>query len=171
MPIFSSRNKVDKWAKEILINPEIWLKKNGKTTPVKENVDPSTASFVFALDALLWGQYYNKHTLIVTASSVTAIMRYIHARGVNVWMADDPEAVNLWKTGGIPRNRTVGSNVGSLAVIRREWGYLLDKLETSNLYAQKNSNTDKDIEKILEVWKSAEMNLLHPIKYGEWLGG
>lgn len=172
LPIFNLRFSKDKFANELLENPETWVEKYG--SKLSENnctfefqeLDPSTASFISSLSAILWGHYHHKYPLIVTASSVTAILNYISARGTIVWMADDPEAVKIWKSHKVPpRGRSLASNVASLAVQKREKLYLLDKLENSQLDIQ-NDISDEEIKKTLERWKVAEGLLLHPTTGG-----
>ena len=168
LPIFDSRFSRDKFAKELLEKPERWIGKHGEKLSENhctfefQELDPSTASFISSLGAILWGHYHNKHPLIVTASSVTAILNYISARGSIVWMADDPEAVNIWKSHKVPpRGRSLAANVASLAVQKREKLYLLDKLENSQLDIQ-NDISDEETKKMIDRWKEAEGLLLHP---------
>jgi hypothetical protein len=173
LPIFNSRFSEDKFTSELLEKPEVWVKKYGARLSENhctfefQELDPSTASFISSLDAILWGHFHHKYPLIVTASSVTAILNYFSARGTIVWMADDPEAVIIWKSHKVPpRGRSLSSNVASLAVQKREKLYLLDKLKCSQLDIQNDIN-DEEIKIMLERWRVAEGLLLHPTTKGD----
>lgn len=168
LPIFNSRFSKDEFINELLEKPEVWVKKYGEKLSENhfsfefQELDPSTASFISSLDAILWGHFHYKYPLIVTASSVTAILNYISARGTIVWMADDPEAVKIWKSHKVPpRGRCLSSNVASLAVQKREKLYLVEKLKCSHLDIQSDIN-DEEIKIMLARWRVAEGLLLHP---------
>jgi hypothetical protein len=161
LPIFHTRWQTVTWPDQIIDQPGQWVARFGRAIPEQpEVVNPADAAFLFCFDALLNAIAHQSDSAILTSSHVTAINAAISARATNVWIADDPEAVALWKAQGYFPGRSVTENVAAIAVTVREWQMAADWLAQ---HAQSFSIDDSnEVDRALERWKDHEMSLLVP---------
>jgi hypothetical protein len=167
-----------KWPREILKDPEMWLKRSGRSVPEDpELVLPSDATFLLAIDGLLLACSNQADDLVLTSSCVYAIDKSIHALMQNVWAADDPEAAALWRkisslTGGENdigddlrefTGRSPEDNVAALAVREREWKRLAGILTARKIWEHPEPANEPEVERALQQWKERESSLLTPL--------
>ena len=94
-----------------------WANVHGRDVPEEpETADAADAAFSFAFDGLLLAYAYQTHDFTLTSSSVFAIDSAINACETHVWMADDPEAYQMWEEGEwLPAGRGALENSAAIA--------------------------------------------------------
>jgi hypothetical protein len=161
VPIFHMHWPTITWPEEILDQPELWVAQHDRALPQEPaSANSADASFLFAFDALLNGLQHRADRTVLTSSYVAAVNAAINARGINVWMADDPEAVVLWETQGYFPGRSVTENLAAIAVIAREWQIVIDWIaeeQHSQLFVTGDPN---QTEQALNRWKDHELSLI-----------
>lgn len=163
IPIFRTHWPITTWPEQILDQPEQWVAQHDRALPEEpDSVNPADASFLFAFDALLNGLQHKSDRAILTSSYVAAINATIHARGTNVWIADDPEAVALWKAQGYFPGRSVTENMAALAVFAREWRVVIDWIAEEQHTKLLSTGDPKETERALSLWKDHELSLILP---------
>jgi hypothetical protein len=165
VPIFRTHWPIITWPEQILDQPEQWVAQHDRALPEEpDSVNPADASFLFAFDALLNGLQHRADCTILTSSYIAAVKATIHARGTNVWMADDPEAVVLWETQGYFPGRSVTENLAALAVIEREWRVVIDWIAEEQHTQLFSTGDPNEAEQALSRWKDHEFSLIIPPK-------
>ena len=174
LPLFEAhRPKSSAWARGLIASPIIWIKQKGRAIPsLRGKMHVADSSFITVLDSLLLAFQNSDDKLKLTSACASVITESIGARMVNVWEADDPEAVRLWKASmnsadsaflAVVRNelkhRTVFRNAASLAVASREWKHLVEGFRGRAVYIYEALPTD-EIDRAFIIW---EKNELHPI--------
>lgn len=124
IPVFRARQPVAARLEPALADPPDWVARNGRAIPDLDAANPADSAFHFCFDAILLGAAFPDDPFTVASSSAAAIDHAITASRLNVWMADDPVAVELWALQSAPPERTFLTNVASRAVALREWGAL-----------------------------------------------
>jgi len=136
LPIFESSFRKIKWPRQILNNVAQWAEVHGRDVPEEpERADAADAAFSFAFDGLLLAYAYQSHDFTLTSSSVFVIDSAINARETNVWMADDPEAYQMWEEGEwLPPGHTALENCAAIAVSKREWQLVAKWLQQEEVW-------------------------------------
>jgi len=158
LPIFQHKWPDITWPRQLLDDVEQWVRQFDIQRPDEpEDADPADAAFLFSFDALLLASSHPTAPLIVTSSCACAIMSVINARQSNVWIADDPEAVEMWKTYQYSPGRSVVENVAAIAVAEREWEKVVSWLEERQVSSIPDETDVDEIEKGLARWQENEM--------------
>ena len=168
LPIFEANRPKATWAKLLVNAPEKWLKEKGLKIPTSRSKErPAEAGFITSVDHLLSAYKTQNNRLGTTSACTSAIIAVIGAHMSNVWEADDPEAVMIWKTLSNvddPDNltkaaetlsgRTLFDNVASCAVAEREWTVLLRRFREESTYSTPET---EELEQAVEIWKEQGM--------------
>jgi hypothetical protein len=162
--IFRERCPQVTWPEQILSNIPEWIEQYGRQIPdPPESSNMADGIWLFCFDALVLAVTESDDRKISTAACATAIVSAINARATNVWLADDPEAVRLWKAQRLPQHRTVSTNDAAEAIMKREWGFVAQWL-TEHLLEEylTVSVGDEEVQDALTHWKDNEMLLIMP---------
>lgn len=160
--IFSRKWPAIVWPAQLLKDVNGWIRSHGRSVPSEpNNLDPADSAFLLSLDALLLAASYTKNKLILTSSCMTCICSTINAIQSNIWMADDPEGVELWKLQGYFPERSVSENKPAAAAVEREWEGIAAWLTKEEVW-QYDDAPAEDIERDLVCWKDHEMQLIIP---------
>jgi hypothetical protein len=150
------------WPERILADPRAWYREHGRATgepPPRLGVADS--SWLFCFDALLLGQAEPADPVVRTAAWATAIVTAVGSRSLAVWEADDPEAVDLWRVGRLPPDRTHLANAAGRAVAEREWWWIARRFAQS--LGDRLADVDPDgVRAGIERWRDHEYRLLLP---------
>ncbi|MGH9765832.1 MAG: hypothetical protein ACREAB_00225 [Blastocatellia bacterium] len=158
LPIFEKKWPAVKWPRQLLQDVEQWVGQYGRQLPDEpDDPDPADAAFLSSLDGLLLAASYRGDPFTLTSSCASAINSAINARQSNVWMADDPEGVEMWKTQQYFPGRSVIENVAAIAVAEREWKKVAEWLEERQVWNIPEEADEEEIEKALARWKEHEM--------------
>jgi hypothetical protein len=151
MPVFRARQPVAARLEPALMDPSDWVARNGRAIPELDATNPADSAFHFCFDAILLGAAFPDDPFTVTSSSAAAIDHAITAARLNVWMATDPPAVELWALQAAPPERTFLTNVASRAVALQEWGALWAILD-SPLVLSEPDPPDEQVGAALARW-------------------
>lgn len=163
LPIFKSKWLDFEWSQQILDDVEQWVKKFGRRVPEGfETANPADAAFLFCFDALLLAVYCKTNKLTLTSSCACAVDSAINARRTNVWIADDPEAVELWSNQGYFPGRSVTENAASIAISEREWSEVIEWLKKEQIWTYADETEAEEVETALADWKNHEKLLIVP---------
>ncbi len=161
--IFKTRYPNIQWPEEIVHAPDILVHSFDYIVPDEpEGMGPADSAFIFAFDALCDAYSHRKNQAVMTSACSSAINSAISARVNNVWHADDPEAIELWRNGRIPEERTVLRNVASVAVEEREWKEVLAWFQKTEIWHEPDDVNVQKMEHALEQWIDSEMTLINP---------
>lgn len=150
------------WPERILSDPKAWYREHGRATgepPPQAGVADS--SWLLCLDALLLGEADPADPVVRTAAWATAIVAAVNSRAIAVWEVDDPEAVDLWRVGLLPPDRTYLANAAGLAVAEREWLWVARRLAQS-LGGQSADADPDEVRAGIALWRDHEYRLLPP---------
>jgi hypothetical protein len=169
LPIFESKWPDIKWLQQLLNNVALWVKDFGRSVPEEPvKSDPADTAFLFCFDALLLAYCYRANQMILTSSCACAINSAISARKTNVWIADDPEGLTMWRGQGYFPGRSVNENAAAIAVEKREWKVVSQWLRgEKEIWIHPETAPLGEIEKALTIWKEHEMLLIVPKKNSE----
>lgn len=164
LPIFESKWEKIKWPRQILSDVAHWADVHGRDVPEEpERADAADAAFSFAFDGLLLAYTYQTHDFTLTSSSVFAIDSAINARETNLWIADDPEAYQMWDEGEwLPPGRSALENSAVIAISKREWQLVAKWLEEEEVWNYPDSVDCSRMEEELACWVEREMLLTVP---------
>lgn len=158
LPIFEFKWPTFKWPAELLGDVDQWLIRRGRSLPEEpSDPDPADSAFAFALDALLLASMHHDDELILTSSCAAAVNSAVNARQCNVWIADDPEGVAMWRKQGYFPGRSVFENRPATAVAEREWEEIAAWLNSNKVWTHADTVTPEEIENGLALWKEYEM--------------
>lgn len=163
LPIFEKKWPAITWPRQLLGDVDQWVKQFGAQLPDEpDDPDPADAAFLFSFDALLLASSHPGDPLTLTSSCACAVISAINSRQSNVWIADDPEAVEMWKTYRYFPGRSVAENVAAIAVAEREWKKVAAWLEERAVSSSPDEADVDEIEKGLARWEENEMLLIRP---------
>jgi hypothetical protein len=163
LPIFKAKWPDIEWPEHILNEPQQWLDEFDRSVPDNpDEENPSLSAFVFCFDALVYAFAQQTDHTRLTSSCGTAIVSAINARVSNVWIADDPEAVQVWMTQKYLPSRSALENVASIAVSKREWQVVLEWLAVEQQKNPPVPMNPEDIEHGLAQWQAHERLLIIP---------
>jgi hypothetical protein len=162
LPTFRRNTPGLTWPERILADPQAWYREHGRATgepPTQLGVADS--SWLFCLDALLLGTAEPTDPVVRTAAWATAIVTAAGSRALAVWEIDDPEAVDLWRAGRLPQDRTYLANAAGRAVAEREWWWVAWRFAESLGHRQADADPD-EVRAGIERWRDHEYRLLPP---------
>lgn len=163
LPVFENKWPAITWPRQLLEDVDQWVRRFGKQLPDEpDDPDPADAAFLFSFDALLMAGSHHSNPLTLTSSCASAVNSAVNARQSNVWIADDPEAVEMWKTYQYFSGRSVIENVASIAVAEREWTRVAASLEERQVLSCPEEADESEIEQALARWVEHEMLLIAP---------
>lgn len=163
LPIFGTKWPAVTWPRQLLEDVEQWVRQSGRQLPDEpDDPDPADAAFFSSLDGLLLASSYSGDPFTLTSSCASAINSAINARQSNVWIADDPEGVEMWKKQEYLLGRSVTENAAAIAVAEREWKKVAAWLEEKQVWSSPEEADEDEIEKALARWKEHEMLLIVP---------
>lgn len=158
LPVFEFKWPTIKWPVELLSDIDQWLISRGRTLPEEPaDPDPADSAFAFAFDALLLASIHRDDGLTLTSSCAAAVSSVVNARQCNVWIADDPEGVALWRAQGYFPGRSVLENRPAMAVAEREWEEIAAWLASRDVWTDAKKVAPEEIENALARWKEYEM--------------
>lgn len=175
LPIFERKFPRVPWPRQVLDNPYDWVAAHGR------EVDSSyfgmgEGVFESSFDALVAAIYYASRSESLTSCCVTALKEAIVARMEKVWMADDPEAIEIWLAHYDPNEenrigleeflhrfegRSSVENVAAIAVRIREWNHVVSWLIDRRVSDYSPANPD-DLARDLTIWKERGMFIVIP---------
>jgi len=121
------------------------------------------SSWLLCLDALLLGEGEPADPIVRIAAWATAIVTAVSSRALAVWEVDDPEAVDLWRIGRLPPDRTYLTNAAGRAVAEREWWWVARRFAQSLGGQPADADADPDeVRAGIERWRDHEYRLLLP---------
>ena len=158
LPIFERKWPTQKWPRQLLEDVEQWVKEHGRQVPDEpDDADPADAPFLFSLDGILLAASYPDAPFTVTSACAAAVDSAINARQTNVWMADDPEAVEMWRNQEYLIGRSVTDNAAAIAVQEREWRRVAAWLEEREVWNEPSEIDESETEEALARWIEIEM--------------
>ena len=163
LEIFTRKWPAIAWPAQLLSNIDGWFGSHGRSVPSEpDDPDPADAAFVFSFDALLLAASDSGNQLVLTSSCMASVIAAISARQCNVWMADDPQGVEMWRLQEYFPGRSVGENRAAIAVAEREWEEIAQWLKNAEVWRHPNPFTVEEIETALAEWKEHELLLIPP---------
>jgi hypothetical protein len=163
LSIFEYNHKDVSSPREVIFNPEAWIDKYGNVFHDPDvNLTVSDNSFLYGIVSLLCAINYRKQDGLLTSSCVCCILSAIHARGVNVWIADDPEGLEKWRAGTLSPGETALENNAYVAVVSREWRELVSLLLMKEIFSLPDDVNVSEMNKILDDWRRNEFLLIVP---------
>jgi hypothetical protein len=151
------------WPAQLLNDIGGWLISHGRSVPPEpDEPQPADSAFLFSFDALVLAASYPNDQLILASSCMAAVCSAINAMQCNVWMADDPEGVELWMRQAYAPGRSVAENRPALAVAEREWEEIANWLIHEEVWQHPDTFAVEEIEGALARWKEHEMLLIVP---------
>jgi hypothetical protein len=162
LPIFQKKRPTVTWPGRLLENVEQCVSQFGRDIPEPGELDPADAAFVSSLDGLLLASLHMTDLLTVTSSCAAAIGWAINARASNVWIADDPEAVEMWRTQQYLVGRSMNENAAALCVAEREWSQVAAWLEERQIWINPEHIDEAVIAEALSRWEEHEMLVIVP---------
>lgn len=165
LPIFEHKWPAFKWPAELLDDVDGWLARHGRSLPEEPaDPDPADSAFTFAIDALLLASEHRGDELVLTSSCAAAVISTINARQCNVWIADDPEGVEMWRRQGYFPGRSVAESRPAVAVAEREWEEVVAWLRKEKIWTRERAVAAEEIESGIARWKDHEMLPIVPKK-------
>lgn len=155
LPIFRSRQAVAEQLAPALVDPAEWVAQHGRAIPDLDASNPADSAFHFCFDALLLAAAYPEESFTLTSSCAAAIEHAIDASRLNVWMADDPIAVELWRQQRVPPERTCLTHAASRAVALREWSAVWAMLNSPLILAEPDPLGD-EVDRAVARWAELE---------------
>ena len=172
LPIFEKREQYIRWPRIILDNVAQWVEENERCIPRCGRFEgPFDSAFRNGFDGLVAAYYYRYNPFILTSACIYTVSSAINARRCNVWAADDPEAVEIWKKRSdnpeiyLEPERQVSNNLAAVAVTRREWQAVGEWLWQQEVWNYPDEVNIEEMEDYLNYWTSNETILIAP----EWL--
>lgn len=163
LQIFQRKWPAIVWPAQLLSDLDGWLIIHGRSVLSEpNNPDPADSAFLFSIDALLLAASYPNDQLILTSSCIAGICSGINAMQCNVWIADDPEGVEMWRQQGYFPGRSVSENRPAIAVAEREWEEIAKWFINEEVWRYPGEFTIEEIERALVLWKENEMLLILP---------
>jgi hypothetical protein len=151
------------WPAQLLSDVDGWLIRHGRSVPSEpDKPDPADSAFLFSFDAMVLAASYPDDQVILTSSCMAGVGSAISARQCNVWIADDPEGVEMWRQQGYFPGRSVGENRPAIAVAEREWEEIASWLRNEEVWRHPDAFAVEEIESALARWKDHEMLLILP---------
>jgi hypothetical protein len=180
-PVFAHHWRHVNWPNDLLADLPDWVRRFGRRTPdAPDAIGPGDANFLFALDGLLMaGTVGDRHDL-ATMACAFAVVHAVEARAANVWAADDPGAVVLWRalhptsedeTRITPEEladfhrRSVIENCAARAVRLREWRVFAAWLRALPASAMASSSDQRSEDRSFAAWCANE-GLLPSVRSG-----
>lgn len=163
LPIYEKNWPEITWPRELVADIAGWVQKFGRHVPEGASSDePAVASFEGCFDALVLAQTHRDKPFTLATACVCAVGSYVQARRANVWAADDPQAVRMWREGQYAPGRWVHQNVAATAVAVREWHDAAQWLKNAGITTYPEIANSQDADQLLAYWKAREMALLVP---------
>lgn len=163
LPIFQRKWPAITWPAQLLTDADAWLSSHGRSVPSEpDNPNPADSAFIFSFDALILAASYPNDQLTLTSSCMAGVCSAINAMQCNVWIADDPEGVEMWMQQGYFPGRSVGENRAAIAVTEREWEEIVNWLIHEEVWRHPDEFPVEEIESALVRWKEYEMRLILP---------
>jgi hypothetical protein len=151
------------WPEEILADPIGWARDHGRSTgETPPDVGVALGSWLLCLDALLLAVVEASNVVSRTAAWATAIYGAVTSRALAVWEADDPEAVDLWRTQSLSPDRTHTANPSSRAALEREWSWVVRRLAVETALHPSPQVPEDELEAAIQLWKANEYTLILP---------
>ena len=156
LPAFQFRWPRHNWPIRILNDPYEWVRRHGWSIgSVPKYGGLKYGAYVAGFDALVNAIVYQDDQGCMASSSCVVISCARSAIVDNVWEADDPDAVRLWRISRLPPGRSAIENVASLAVARREWEVLIEFLSTEENARIFDSGRVNEVEAYLARWRGS----------------
>ncbi|HAZ43749.1 MAG TPA: hypothetical protein DDW76_27645 [Cyanobacteria bacterium UBA11369] len=172
LPLFEKREPYIRWPRIMLDDVAQWVEENGRCISSSGKFeDPFDSAFRNSFDGLVAAYYYRYNPFILTSACIYTVSSAINARRCNVWAADDPEAVEIWKKRSdnpeiyLEPERQVSNNLAAVAVTRREWQAVGEWLWQQEVWNYPDEVNIEEMEDYLNYWTSNETILIAP----EWL--
>ena len=163
LPIFEKQQPDIIWPRQLLSDVGKWVEQFDRSVPDIEALDFSAnVSYSLSFDAILVAYSHRNHPFALTSASACAVESAIHARRSNVWGADDPEAVELWRLGRRSMARSPMGNVAAIAVLEREWREVVAWLKREQISTYPDEVNLELMERQLDYWMDNEMVLIVP---------
>lgn len=163
LKIFERKWPAIVWPAQLLSDVGAWLISHGRNVPSKpDKTNPADSAFLFSFDALVLAASYPDDQLILTSSCMVGIKSTINAMQCNVWIADDPEGVEMWEQQRYFPGRSVGENRPAIAVSEREWENIVSWLTDEEVWRYPDTFAVEEMESALAFWKEHEMLLILP---------
>ena len=161
LPVFRANHPGLIWPESVINDLDGYYREHEQGLPDEpENSCGGVPSFVFTLYALLraWSYAQQNNLPRVTPACCTAVIHAAFARVLNVWHADDPEAVQAFNNRDREAlaGRTAHHNVASQAVKKREWLLAADWLEARGVGSYPDAEDEAEREHWFEWWKDRE---------------
>jgi hypothetical protein len=151
------------WPAQLLSNVDGWVTSHGRGVPSDpDQPDPADSAFLFAFDGLVLAASCPGDQLVLTSACMAAVTSAINARQCNVWIADDPQGVDLWRLQGYFPGRSVGENRPAIAVAEREWEEVAKWLRNEEVWQHPEVFSVEETERALARLKRHEMRLILP---------
>ena len=166
LPIFQRKWPAIAWPAKLVSDVNDWLTNHGRNVPSEPDLDAADSIFLFSFDALVLAASNPNDRLILTSSCLVSVNSAINALQCNVWIADDPEGVEMWRQQGYFPGRSMGENRPAIAVAEREWEKIGAWLRNKEVWLQTNAFPIEEIENALTRWNQHEMLLILPRESG-----
>lgn len=163
LPVFQYRWPLIGWPFSILNDPYEWVRRHGCSIGWTPDLSPpGYTAYVYGFDALVNAIFHQNDRGCAASSCAIAITQARSAMRGNVWEADDPIAVDLWRKGEVPLDRTSFKNVGAVAVALREWNSLISCIDNEENGRKFDSQSALSAEAYLDRWRDSEFLLKGP---------
>ena len=169
LPIFENREPYIKWPRIILDDVAQWVEENERSIPMCGRFEgPFDSAFSNSFDGLVAAYYYRDKPFVVTSACIYAFGSAISARRSNVWAADDPEAVEIWKKRSdnpeiyLEPERWAYKNLAATAVKKREWQEVAKWLLDREVWNYPDEVNLEEVEQYVDYWTDNQMLLIVP---------
>ncbi|HAZ43748.1 MAG TPA: hypothetical protein DDW76_27640 [Cyanobacteria bacterium UBA11369] len=169
LPIFEKREQYIRWPRIILDDVAQWVEENERCIPRCGRFEgPFDSAFRNGFDGLVAAYYYRDNQFVVTSACIYAFSSAINARGCNVWSADDPEAVEIWKKRSdnpeiyLEPKRKSYNNLAAIAVTKREWQEVAKWLWEKEVWNYLDEVNIEEMENYLDYWTANQKILIVP---------
>ncbi|XXY51880.1 hypothetical protein WME91_12125 [Sorangium sp. So ce269] len=183
LPIFEAKQPDEPWARQLIDDVAGWHARHERAVPDPAGpLDMADTAFQFCFDSLLYAYHYRSDSASLAASVCCVISHAVHSRGLNVWVADDPEgvllnakAMEIGRTGvEYPQSGPFSSerlfapehqahnNAAYVAVARREWATLVDWLDAEQVSQHPEPEDPSAIMEALKRWEEHDQLLMRP---------
>lgn len=183
LPILEAKQPSVRWARALIEDVPGWYAAQGRAVPDEpESLDSADAAYMFYVASILYAYQFRSNQGSLTAACCCAITHVVHARALNVWVADDPEGVLLQdkimelgrtgepypESGPFAAGRLFApehqphNNVAYVAVARREWTRVSQRLSGETVVEPPEPDDIGAVARALERWRDHEFLLMKP---------
>lgn len=183
LPIFEAKHLDITWAGRLIHDVPGWHASHGRAVPdAPVPLDMADTAFQECLDALLYAHHHRADAASLAAAICCAVGAAVHARALNVWIADSPESVLVqakimeigregkpypksgpWSSERLfaPEHQPL-NHAAYVAVAKREWASFSTWANAEDICRHADPEDPGAVARALQRWERHDFLLMRP---------